>query len=194
VPQLAYDARRGRTVLFGGSDAARRTLGDTWEWDGSAWTKAADSGPPARFQHVMTYDAARGRVVLFGGSGDTRYDRANPGGSLLGDTWEWDGASWTLAASEGPPRRDHHAMAFDASRAKVVLFGGWDGQRFLGDTWEWDGAWKPIEATGPSARGGLPSLGYHGTWKTVVLYGGWDDKGPATDLWRWDGRNWTRLE
>lgn len=82
-------------------------------------------------------------------------------------------------------------MTYDESRAKVVMFGGWDGQ-FLADLWEWDGAWKRIEAQGPSARGGLPSLRYHPLWQTVVLYGGWGDKGPETDTWKWDGRTWMR--
>jgi len=188
VPQLAYDSRRHRTVLFGGFDEALRTLGDTWEWDGERWIRLADSGPPARCQHVMTYDGARGRVVLFGGNSSPR-DAAH---GLLGDTWEWDGAKWTLAASVGPPARDHHALASDEGRGKVVLFGGWDG-KFLDDLWEWDGTWKRVAARGPSARGGLPSLRYDPVRLAVVLFGGWDDTGPQNDLWSWDGRRWTRL-
>jgi hypothetical protein len=61
--QLAYDARRGRTVLFGGLNATM-SLNDTWEWDGHRWRQVALSGPPARFHHVMAFDAARRRVVL----------------------------------------------------------------------------------------------------------------------------------
>ena len=191
VPQLAYDSRRQRTVLFGGQDPARRTLGDTWEWDGTQWTKRADSGPPPRFQHVMVYDAARGRVVLFGGHTGVPFDRSAPAKGSLGDTWEWDGERWTLASAPGPSPRDHHAMAFDAARGKVVLFGGWNG-KFLDEVWEWNGAWTQVEARGPSARGGLPSLLYHPLRKTVLLYGGWGDRGPETDVWTWDGRAWTR--
>ncbi|MEO8452633.1 MAG: hypothetical protein ABI647_22765 [Gemmatimonadota bacterium] len=37
---VAYDEARDRLVLFGGDDGDR-TLGDTWEWDGTAWTKPA---------------------------------------------------------------------------------------------------------------------------------------------------------
>ena len=38
---MAYDAARGVTVLFGGDpeEADGRLLGDTWEWDGSRWTR-----------------------------------------------------------------------------------------------------------------------------------------------------------
>jgi hypothetical protein len=194
VVQLAYDSKRGRTVMFGGIDDKNQSLGDTWEWDGAQWTKMADSGPPARFQHVMVYNAARGRVVLFGGNSlSGPFDGEAYRKAVLGDTWEWDGTKWTRATDEGPPRRDHHAMAYDEARGKVVMFGGWDG-KFLDDIWEWDGTWKKAEARGPSARGGLPSMVYHPTRQSVLLYGGWGDEGVRTDIWKWDGRTWTRIE
>ena len=34
---MAYDAARGQVVLFGGQDAFS-FFGDTWTWDGAAWT------------------------------------------------------------------------------------------------------------------------------------------------------------
>jgi hypothetical protein len=74
----------------------------------------------------MTYDAARGRVVLFGG-----FD-----GSRLGDTWEWDGTTWSeISHPVSPSARSSHAMAYDAARGRVILFGGLDGSLRLGDTW-----------------------------------------------------------
>lgn len=38
--QMAYDSRRHRTVLFGGTvteNGQRRKVADTWEWDGRTW-------------------------------------------------------------------------------------------------------------------------------------------------------------
>jgi hypothetical protein len=35
---MAYDAARGRLVLYGGDDG-RRLFDDTWEWDGKQWMK-----------------------------------------------------------------------------------------------------------------------------------------------------------
>jgi hypothetical protein len=194
VAQLAYDSRRGRTVLFGGTDDKQRAFGDTWEWDGRRWTKMTAVGPAPRSQHVMAYDAARGRVVLFGGNGRTgSIDPNTVQTRLLGDTWEWNGVKWSRVAGPGPSARDHHAMAYDEKRARVVLFGGWDG-KFLGDLWEFDGTWKRIDARGPSARGGLPSMMYHPPRQVVLLYGGWGDDGPQTDVWGWNGQSWTRSE
>lgn len=39
MPAMAYDSRRERIVMFGGTLGARpfSALGDTWEWDGAGW-------------------------------------------------------------------------------------------------------------------------------------------------------------
>jgi hypothetical protein len=71
----------------------------------------------------MAYDAATRTVVLFGGQG--------PHG-VLGDTWTWDGTTWTqqrLAAH--PPARSYAAMAYDPAPGTVVLFGGGSGSTRL---------------------------------------------------------------
>jgi hypothetical protein len=80
---MAYDSARAVTVLFGGHDGAYN--GETWEWNGTAWSQKVAPGPSPRTAHVMVYDQFRGVTVLFGG-----FD-----GSYLDDTWEWDGVSWT---------------------------------------------------------------------------------------------------
>lgn len=36
-PAMAYDPIRKRIVLYGGFDASRKSLDDTWEWDGQGW-------------------------------------------------------------------------------------------------------------------------------------------------------------
>lgn len=120
---LAYDAARGRVVLFGGRDALAQHQGDTWEWDGSSWSLRATTGPTPRAAHAMTNGC---RVILFGGVGSVR----------LSDTWEWGGGSWQMRASNGPTARLGHAMAYDASRERVVLFGGDDAVSRQNDTWE----------------------------------------------------------
>ena len=42
---LAYDSRRGRVVLRGGTHSNKVHPSDTWEWDGKAWQQAAADGP-----------------------------------------------------------------------------------------------------------------------------------------------------
>ena len=90
------------------------------------------------------YDAKRGMLVVFGGSGPDGY---------FGDTWGWDGSTWTRLAETGPAPRVMGAMAWDARREVIVMFGGRNGwpDGDLNDTWEWDGTrWREI--TPPSAR------------------------------------------
>jgi hypothetical protein len=82
---MAYDARRGHMILFGGIGAGG-FLGDTWSWDGSRWTRLAETGPEPRAMGYLAYDKARDRVVLFGGRKGWPDD--------LADTWEWDGSRW----------------------------------------------------------------------------------------------------
>jgi hypothetical protein len=79
---MDYDAGRGVTVLFGGSDGSTSN-GETWEWNGTAWTQRVVSGPWPRLRHSMAYDAVRGETVLFGGF---------ILGSYSGETWGLRGA------------------------------------------------------------------------------------------------------
>src|SRR5262245_19511074 len=79
---LCYDTDRHLTLLFGGQtgfDFGDGPLGDTWEYDGTAWSERAIPGPSARTFVKMVYDTMRQRAVLFGG-----FDGTN----VLGDTWE----------------------------------------------------------------------------------------------------------
>jgi hypothetical protein len=77
-------------VIFGGWTTGPDSgdLGDTWRWNGSAWTQLPIQGPGARYDHVMA--SIGDKVILFGGIGST-----TPGSGPLGDTWEFDGQSWT---------------------------------------------------------------------------------------------------
>ena len=134
----------------------------------------------------MAFDAARQRVVLFGGD--------SLGGSLFGDTWEWDGAHWTQVEDTGPAPRAGHALVYDTSRSRIVLFGG--GLPALrGDTWEWDGqGWTQVEDSGPEPRQGH-GLAFDADRSRSVLFGG-EASGSVLrgDTWEWDGQGWTQVQ
>ncbi len=142
---MTYDERRGRTVLFGGmgkapAGQAPPPLGDTWEFDGSAWTQSSAAGPSPRHSAGIAYDSKRGLTLLFGGLDSTGF---------RGDTWAWDGSAWKLLATDGPPARAMGYLAYDRRRDRVVLFGGRMGypNGDMNDTWEWDGErWRRAAA------------------------------------------------
>ncbi|MCK6456017.1 MAG: chitobiase/beta-hexosaminidase C-terminal domain-containing protein [Phycisphaerae bacterium] len=130
---MCYDSTRGVSVLFGG-DAGNTVWGDTWEWNGTTWTqRSSATSPPSRAQHGMAYDSSRRVSVLFGG-----WNGSN--GSRFSDTWEWNGLDWVerMPITAPQPRTDH-AMAYDAARSHVVLFGGLVGGSLSADTWEYGG-------------------------------------------------------
>ena len=59
-----------------------------------------------------------------GGSSSSVADSLVVALEAVGDTWEWDGEEWAQQEDVGPPARVFHAMAYDAVRDRVVLFGG----------------------------------------------------------------------
>ena len=185
---LVVDSKRHRAVLFGGEDATLAPLGDTWEWDGAAWADVTPaSSPPARARHAMTFDAARGRTVLFGG--DTGIAQSS---IFNNDTWEWDGAAWTLRSTPSSPSpRLSHALAYDSARGRPILFGGLGPSVALGDTWEWDGqGWTRESPSGaPLARAGH-AMTFDPILLRVLLFGGHDffDDYDMGDLWEYGSR------
>lgn len=143
--------------------------------------------PSPRGFHSLAYDVGRDRTLLFGG-----WD-----GTPLGDTWEFDGVSWTrLAPQHAPTPRCCYALAADPLRGRIVLFGGADSSIDWGDTWEWDGAdWlqlAPVHA--PSPRRQMRATFDWSVGKVVAFGGGLTGAGTPTygDTWEWDGVDWTQ--
>ncbi|MBN2491399.1 MAG: hypothetical protein JXQ29_11180 [Planctomycetes bacterium] len=91
-----------------------------------------------------------------------------------------------------PSARYYHAMACDALRHRVVLFGGSPNVGGLNDTWEWDGTnWtQRTPATSPPARA-YHAMVFDAARGRVLLFGGAGAAGALSDTWEWDGTNWT---
>lgn len=146
--------------------------------------------PPGRFAHALCWDGAR--VLMYGG-------RQNSPGSLLGDTWTWDGEDWTeRSPAHSPGPLEVAGIAYDIGNDQVVLFGGNSDEPsstggITDETWVWDRSdWTLLSpAHSPSARGGA-LLAYDETRGEVVLFCGYDSGGAMfTDTWTWDGTDWT---
>jgi hypothetical protein len=142
-----------------------------------------DAGADAGF-------GTQSRVLLFGGR------RGSDINGVLGDTWIWDGATWTQRAVSGPPSRSSASGA--GIGGQVILFGGLGkvndaGTNALGDTWGWDGtSWRQLDVVGPSGRAFAQGAAVGGQF---VFYGGYGPPlGGTNDLWSWDGQRWTELQ
>lgn len=189
---MAYDSRRGVSVLFGGNLRLGPNSSDTWEWDGASWTKQSlAESPPGTDLASMAYDSAHGEMVLLG--------PPPPFGSLA-TTWTYNGSTWTQHfPATSPPARFGASMAFDSVRNRSVLFGGFSSvSGRLNDTWEWDGTnWtQRTSAVVPFPRWGAAMVFDSNVGKTI-LFGGDHLRplvlGAVNDTWAWDGSQWTRL-
>lgn len=124
---LAYDARRGVSVLFLRYwDNTNGERLEVWEWSGTDWI--AKAAPPAG-DHLF-YDPVRGCVILVEHAVQGAQHRA----------WAWDGVVWTqvtaISGLLGPQ------FAFDRTNRQWFSFGGQSGW----DTWTaTSGASDPLE-------------------------------------------------
>ena len=169
----------------------RRPLGDTWEWTGSTWRQAAPPKstvdqpiPSPRWGASLAFDPNRKEVVLFGGCG----------GSFpfvpMGDTWVFRSGLFTKETGwvkrnpvPSPPARCFASMAYDDSRAEMVLVGGATRpgnslQQVFDDQWIWNGTgWRQVTQArliGPRWRSGMA---YHQDTRELVLFSG------SNELW-----------
>lgn len=144
---MDFDAVRGQVVLV----TTRAGDTTTWGYDGSSWKKIspASAAPIARCGARAQYDSVRQQVVMFGGCADDCDGGSDGAGCAnpLDDTWTWTPDGWRqVSPATTPPPRGHHGLAFDRTRGRVAMTGGFDasGTR-LGDMWEWNGTdWAEV--------------------------------------------------
>jgi hypothetical protein len=182
---VTYDPLHRQLVVFGGGESG--TLVDTWVRTDGTWTRAATAGPPGRNSSGMAFDGSR--VILFGGL-------QGPSQIELGDTWAWDGSSWTqLSPPTSPSPRGMHQMAYDPVHERVVLFGGRTGsETALDDLWEWDGTtWTQITATVHPPGRYRGAFAFDPTRQRLVLFGGRGNTFDFDDTWELEGSTWRQL-
>ncbi len=132
---MAYDDRRGKTVLYGGGLGGSVTGGNlTWEYDGTNWTSVnTPLAMPGLESPAMVYDKGRGVTVLFGGwNGSSATDYRT--------TWEYDGVDWTVKPTANAPLTGYRTgIVYDDARGRTVHYGGYAGGAIQQTVWEYDG-------------------------------------------------------
>lgn len=200
TPVAVRDSRRGRVIVFGGFDGTQY-LNDAWSLSLGAtrfWTRLQPSGtsPPARTAACAVYDSVGDRVVVFGG---TRF------GAYLNDVWALSLSgvpAWQQLSPSGaaPSGRQYAAVAWDAARSRMLVFGGYDGATLLGDAWALDlsgsPAWSLVSAGGggPSPRTASGAV-YDSPRDRLLVFGGSSAQGSLNDLWALSlaSVSWTKL-
>jgi hypothetical protein len=146
---LAYDARDGYVVLFGGETTAS-FQNDTWTYVNGTWANISQAQAPSqRVAPDMIYDGYDRYVLLFGGY----YTNAHGSQFLLNDTWAFANGTWsrirTTTAPPVSPGFGEGRMAYDvADHCVYLLTGGAVG------LWTYRaGVWSPAASV---AGNGLP--------------------------------------
>ncbi len=163
---MAYDEARRVVVMFGGASYDYSSIyNDTWEYDGTSWSKKTSANglaPAPRRDHTLAYDTQRQKIVLYGGAG------IGPGEWH----WEWDGSNWTPVTATGatPGARQQHAMTYDRARNRLVLTGDF-GNADSNEVWElrYDTAYDVAFGVGSGA--GTISANSGGASPALVLPG-----------------------
>jgi len=128
---MAYDALRNRTVLFGGRLRDAPTLAasyanDTWTWDGGAgvWQKMSPQlPPPGSAGHAMAFDSTRGVVVLLGGTFVLEDYTESIVTAQSASTWDWNGVEWhPLIGADFCCGISGHTMVYETARQQLLLF------------------------------------------------------------------------
>lgn len=186
---MAFDEKRGITVLFGGMAPAAYGqalfYNDTWEWNGTDWHEvSASPRPPARQGAVIFFDTTRGTTVIYGGY---YVDPQNGSTVFLDDAWEWDGNSWQQLTFEELRRSSSAAAVFDPIRQTPLLMD-------VEGLWSWQGPrWIPLSfPRNPPGRWGS-QLVFNPSSRNIVMFGGFRDKDVFADTWIYDGQRWEQL-
>ena len=193
-PAMTYDSVYKKIILFGGNRVLFGKDGkdyeffnDFWQFDGKVWTKINVQTPSGRAEASFAFDRQRQRAILFGG-----YRIENGEMKPLSDTWEWDGKVWKKVAEGLPSARSGAAIAFDAKRGRVVLFGGGIKSGGAGETWEWDGkTWREIKSAKSEPRYNSTMI-FDEARQKLIRFGGWDGTKRVSETWEFDGKTWTK--
>jgi len=171
---MTFDAARDRVILFGGSKQAANgedfeATYDTWEFDGTTWTKIEVATPPQVNFPLLAYDAKRNQTILMGGDN-----------SLVTQMYIYDPAAraWnkkTFGTDEKfPPCVNDASMVYRATSGTILLIGGVCSilTSPIDATWQWNGtSWSEVEVINPS-RATAQAITWDALRDTVVIYGG----------------------
>jgi hypothetical protein len=177
----AFDSRRGRMVIIGGSTLALGggspspvDLNFTWEWDGATWHMIAGplqpTSPYNLDEATMAYDPLLDRCVLFGGIA-RQYGSGTA--TPRNDTYEWNGSVWQqrqpvmVPPIAGPNVRA--VMNFDPALGGCVLAIGDTRFVWLGGNW--------VVVPTPPVPGTMPTLGFdraREVWVAAAWNGGFE--------------------
>jgi hypothetical protein len=183
-----------RDVMLGIARAPRAGVQQTTTADGS-WKSFC---PEQRMDASAIYDPVRKRMIVFGGKSDQWYRN---------DTWALTltgSPTWSPLATTGTPPigRTAPSAIYDATRDRMVIFGGYDGTNRYHDVWalalSGAMAWTDITPPGGILSGPTPRYYHTAIYDPVrdrmLVLGGYDSFYEG-DVWAlsFSANTWTQL-
>ena len=182
---LVFDAALGEPVLLGGSANSPDEYKDMWAWDGTVWSRLAATLPAGWTNAMAAYDDSTTSIVALGC------------GVQPSPTYVFDGTAWRQYSSGGL-HTCAPAIAYDAARSVVVVFGGNTGQ-ISNATWTWDGThWTqqaPLHSPPPRFTA---ASAFDTASSQLIVFGGQEPLGAqntvdVTTTWSWNGTDWVQV-
>jgi len=188
---MAYDPAMGKIVLFSGySGSSEYFYDDTWTWDGSNWQQMnPPTSPPPRALAAIAYDGSLNELMLFGGHQGNNFTSQSSGNVYYGDTWAFNGRTWTDLSENYPPSARLGAYMTFTPGSGLVSYGGYDYYAFFNSTYllpngQWTAAYPPGRYAAANA--------FDGSTGDLIVFGGIGDnfEGCLGDTWLWNGTQW----
>jgi len=126
---LFTDPKHGGVVVAGGDNMTPEGLRDMWLLQGDRWQQLAGDMP---FKLMGQYSA-----TAIGESGDYFFFNSSSH-DQVSEVWLWRGASqtWEKISAPAPAPRNGAAIAYDAGRHCIMVFGGEMGWESTNEVWE----------------------------------------------------------
>ena len=188
---LAYNPVRRVTVLHGGS-GGQGGLGDTWTYDGTAWSQVSSSY--ISYQSPMVYDPTRGRMLMHIGY--------SPSQGCINATVELSASGsnpsvgYTQLSTSGTPRYPYLHATAPLPQGGLVMFGGQSYSAPLPVlTYEWQqGSWSKVYSLLNPATRSEHALILDPVRSNNLMFGGLNPNGvPLNDTWTYANGQWQNI-
>jgi hypothetical protein len=187
IAGAAFDDLRDRMIVYGGTglDSAQKafTFRDTWEFDGTTWTKVGDNGPDV-VKPILAYDRLRKQTIML--AVDT---------ALATHMYLYDSAAHTWAEKKPtvvPACVNEGMMEYDTTRNLIVYTGGTCTDSLTTeDTYEWDGDnWTKVALISFAGRVFGGAMAYDQAHEVMTLYGGFYGSAPRFQTYQYINPAW----
>jgi hypothetical protein len=187
----AFDAARGRLVIFGGQ-AGSTFFNDAWAFDPrSGWKQiGAQAGPSPRYGAGGALDLDTGLFYISHGfTSQGRFD----------DTWRLalGEDAWRSASPSGgrPLARCLLRAVWHRGESALYLFGGQSNSApYHNDLWRLDSSgWSELKTEPRPSPRNLYAADYDESAGRLLLFGGRSQDGNKADLWSFSEGGWSQL-